>query len=248
MKKALIIIIILAIICGISFYFISKNKPENVINNLESGDEISSGELKIETKNITEEIKDENDVELLKINYEYIEFDTENEYLKTLNEEIKNRAEEKVNDFKSLEEHAKNTLGTDLAIQLPYVYENKSTISYNKDNIIVIEDMYYEESGGPHPNHGVEYHNYDIEKKRELTINDIFEGKTNIEISNIIMEKVKVAYKDYEEVDSFFEMLSLEENLNFVKFAIEEDDILIDLQEFVPYAFGECAVKIEKNM
>lgn len=259
MKKVLPIILVLVIVCGIAIYFISRGGTENVINNsesgegfgsgelLESGEQATSGDLNVQTKTITEDIKNEDGVALLNIQYEYLEFDTEDTYLKSLNEEIKNRADERVTNFKSFEEFARESVGTDLADQLPYTYTNKSQVSYHKDNILVVEDSYNAQSGGPHPTHGTEYHNYDIVQEKELTINDLFTDKTNSEIATIIMEKVNVDYKDYEEeIASFFEMLPLENNLNLVNFAIRENDILIDLQNFVPYAFGECTVRLEK--
>ena len=241
MKKFLWVIIAIILILIVAMGVILWNRGETENTNV-------SGDLGFEIRKISEEISGDNDVKLLNINYEYIEFTADNEYLKTLNDEIKDRAEENVNNFKNYKSDAENAVGTDMGIQLPYVYDNKSYIFYNDNNIIVIADTWYEEAGGPHPNIGTKYYNYDIAQEKELTLKDLYADKTDEEIANIIMEKVKDAYKDdYEEIESGFEMLPLKDNLNLLGFAVQKDGVLIDLTEFVPYAFGECAVKIEYN-
>ena len=119
MKKYLwvIVVVILIVICALGVFLFNKGKVEDVTTNAE--------EFKTEIRTISEKISGENNVGLLDINYEYIEFVTDNEYLKSLNNEIKNRAEERVNNFKDYKSDAENVIGTDLGTQLPYVYDNK---------------------------------------------------------------------------------------------------------------------------
>lgn len=231
-KKLLIIILVLLLIACILFAFIKSNsKSEFVI------------------KNIYEEIKNDDEILLMQIDYDYIEFTSNNNFFKNLNSKIKKEADDNVLGFKFFKDMAENQVGTDLETSLPYVYENTAKVIYNKGNIVVTEDISYEEMGGPHPNYWVEYHNYDVKHEKELKLSDIYPNKTSEELSNLIIEKLKSTYENYEEdmkdrIEG--EITPLKNNIDKIQFAIENDGVLMNLEYFVPHGTGECVVKLPR--
>ena len=229
-KKLIIVAVIVFVVLGILLLCPKNNNEETVA----------------EIRKIVEKVENESGDVVIEINYEYPEFITENEYLNKVNIATKEKANENVEGFKEFIDATKEIINSERNEILPLMYENKSSIIYNKDNIIVVQNMFYEEVAGPHPNHWIEYINYDIEKERELTINDVIPEKTDEEIASMILDKVKEKYiEQYEGIKSYFESYNINENLDKIEFAIRENGILCDLEYFVPYAFGECVVEFD---
>lgn len=71
-------------------------------------------------------------------------------------------------------------------------YVNTTSITYNKNGLVVAEDYNYVYSGGAHGNYGVSYRTYDISLKKLVSFYDFFSEEAYDTLLPLIEKEIKI--------------------------------------------------------
>ncbi|MGL4992515.1 MAG: DUF3298 domain-containing protein [Bacteroidales bacterium] len=121
------------------------------------------------------------------------------------------------------------------------------SIALNKYNLLSIELLDYNYTGGAHGYESKRYLNVDLINNDSLTINKVFEDQTDESIKNLLFEKLMADY-NVSSIDNLNEVgffnisdITLSEN-----FRLESDSLafIYNQYEIAPYSMGRIEIKV----
>lgn len=125
-------------------------------------------------------------------------------------------------------------------------YESRMSVDYNKNGIVCLGNHFYQFAGGAHGIYNSDYAVYDIENRREVTLDMIFTGDWYGAVTYIITEEAKRLF----EVDQFSSLTAagffvdeLEPTGNFY-LSDEGITFVYSVYEVAPYVMGGIDVTI----
>ena len=201
----------------------------------------------------TEEIKNNEGITLVNVKYSYpvIENKENSDFITNKNNEYKsyietflNEAEESKKDAQSLYEFQKDEF-------MPYTRELDYEVNMNKNGLLSITNNEYYYSGGAHGSYIMQSRTFDINAKRELTLdnvinNDVWNIKENIR--KLFREKLQNDGLDLTEIWGEI----LEEELENINFYLKEGTLVLyfNAEQVAPYVLGAPTVEIpyDKNI
>ncbi len=219
--------------------------------------EIFSGllnEHKTEAIKLGNVIKDEKGRELVVFDaiYPQIENTENDEFIAKLNEEYKAYAENALKECAEWEEDARAILALadkgDGSPSLPLTYSINFDVTRDMDNIMSITLIESRYMGGAHPMSARISRTFDVNGKKELTLEDILKG-TKEEIGKTVTDAFKEQLTDgsrydKEAAESF--MPAIEDEKDNVSYFLTNDGLVLyfGLYQVAPYAAGYPSVKI----
>ncbi len=82
--------------------------------------------------------------------------------------------------LKSYREESKKMAGEEATAFLNYEQGHTIAIRYNKNDLLLLESLYYAYEGGAHGNYGTTLTCYDVKNKREITLGDIVKADSSV--------------------------------------------------------------------
>ena len=216
------------------------------------------GFYKIKREKSTDEYVDENGVKLIDIAcyYPVIENADNDEFIASINEDVKNSVAEFVNEVKGKEiidgakEYYSYANKGDMPTFSPYTFEFDYDINLNTEDYFSMTAVLYYNLHGAHPMTSMTSVSYDMKAKKEFALTDIWnvdaEGakKEIIDAFNAEIDKNPTMY--FEDAKK-----TVEENTQRAEFYLDENGVnmYFQLYEIAPYAAGYpmCLIPLEGN-
>ena len=216
------------------------------------------GFYKIKREKSTDEYVDENGVKLIDIAcyYPVIENADNDEFIASINEDVKNSVAEFVNEVKGKEiidgakEYYSYANEGDMPTFSPYTFEFDYDINLNTEDYFSMTAVLYYNLHGAHPMTSMTSVSYDMKAKKEFALTDIWnvdaEGakKEIIDAFNAEIDKNPTMY--FEDAKK-----TVEENTQRAEFYLDENGVnmYFQLYEIAPYAAGypKCLIPFEGN-
>lgn len=249
------IILLTSIAIGMIFFcrnLVINNNIDNECYDDIINESANDETFKINSHNIskvteTKEIKNDSGEIIINIkcSYPLIENKNNNEFIDRINNEYMLYAENFIKEAEKSKEDAQSLyegMGKDF---VAYARELDYEVNMNKDGLMSITSIAYYYSGGAHPSIIEMSRNFDIDKKEELSLNEIIDDK-----SWNLNENIYKLFKEELENREFIldEMWNdiLKEEIGSVQYYLKEGGIVLyfNVEQVAPYAVGAPTVEI----
>lgn len=216
------------------------------------------GFYKIKREKATDEYVDENGVKLIDITcyYPVIENADNDEFIASINDDVKRSVEEFVSEVKAEEiiagakEYYSYAKEGDMPTFSPYTFEFDYDINLNIEDYFSMTAVLYYNLHGAHPMTSMASVSYDMKAKKELALTDIW----NVDAEGAKKEIIDAFGAQIDENPTmYFEdaKKTVEENTQRAEFYLDDNgvNLYFQLYEIAPYAAGypNCLIPFEGN-
>ena len=235
----------------------AENNADNIednAGNIENEDNslknTSINKYEISTVTKTKEIKNNEGITVINLEYSYpvIKNEIEDEFIDNINKEYKLKADEFVKEAEESKEDAQYLYEEMKEFFIPYTRELLYEVNMNSNGLLSITTIQYYNNSGVHGNFEKESRNFSMNQKKELSLNDIInDNKWNLRENLYTLFKEKVEKDDFE-FDEITET-TLREELGNVQYYIKEGLVVFyfNAEQVAPYALGEPTIEIPYN-
>ena len=235
----------------------AENNADNIednAGNIENEDNslknTSINKYEISTVTKTKEIKNNEGITVINLEYSYpvIKNEIEDEFIDNINKEYKLKADEFVKEAEESKEDAQYLYEEMKEFFMPYTRELLYEVNMNSNGLLSITTIQYYNNSGVHGNFVKESRNFSMNQKKELSLNDIInDNKWNLRENLYTLFKEKVEKDDFE-FDEITET-TLREELGNVQYYIKEGSVVFyfNADQVAPYALGEPTIEIPYN-
>lgn len=214
------------------------------------------GQYKISSGHIEKTVKSSDGAELICISASYpiINPDVNDAFSDKINTEYREKAEKYVAAFqesnKEDAEMLRSAMGAENYRPVEAMLSYK--INTNRMNLVSITTYDYENLGGAHPNELCESRTFNMEEKRELTLNEVLKStaeETDKIVYNEFCACLENAYKENGTGLTDEDRKKIDEQKKNVRWYINDNAIVLYFNQYdiAPYAFGRPKAELPVN-
>lgn len=208
--------------------------------------ELKQGEHRIRTKSKEKNIRNENGTILMtrSCSYPVIENSEGDSYINEINKYYEINAENCLNDLSESENYTEYLDGTEENFS-PVTFDLFFKVNTDKNGIISITNSILYYYGGMHPDSVKESKTFDLNNKRELTLEDVIEGNEN-ECHNMVYNAFLKYLEEHSEMVWPEAVSCLDEECENVNFCLTDNSIILNLPIYSigPFAMGYPTVEL----